>query len=210
MDYRLLGHKLKDARIQVGMTQQDIANILHVRKSTISNYENGKSQPDLESLSVLCAQYNLDYRDLLSEFFGEATAAPKLYQILKNLLKYKHISALEASRMCGLPDTEINMLISTKREKISLSEAVQISEGLGITERQLAGIDPINYDALYSNKQYHSRDCSNQKWSAGHKDILQSALLGMGLLHSENSLTEKEISTCIQVLKALIESWEKE
>lgn len=54
---------LKHLRIRKGLRQKDLAAILNVSPSTISNYENGVHSPDLDTLCKLSNFYgvSLDY-----------------------------------------------------------------------------------------------------------------------------------------------------
>ena len=51
-----IGKKLKNARVQSGMTQENVAEKINVSRQTISNWENDKSYPDVNSL-VLPVSY---------------------------------------------------------------------------------------------------------------------------------------------------------
>ncbi len=51
-----LSIKIRDLRKQKGLTQTDLAQILGVGKSAVSNYETGYSIPDIETLKTI-AQY---------------------------------------------------------------------------------------------------------------------------------------------------------
>ncbi len=42
--------KLKDARANAGLTQEQVAEKIMVSRQTISNWENGKSLPDIISI----------------------------------------------------------------------------------------------------------------------------------------------------------------
>ena len=45
-----IGKNIKAIRQTKGMTQNDLADALYVTRQTVSNYENGRSQPDLDML----------------------------------------------------------------------------------------------------------------------------------------------------------------
>jgi len=60
-----VGKKLKDARTQSRMTQEEIALKIKVSRQTISNWENGKSLPDIISLIHLSDIYEMSLDDLL-------------------------------------------------------------------------------------------------------------------------------------------------
>ena len=57
--------KLKDARIQAGLTQEQVAEIIMVSRQTISNWENGKSLPDIVSIMNLSNLYQICIDELL-------------------------------------------------------------------------------------------------------------------------------------------------
>jgi transcriptional regulator with XRE-family HTH domain len=54
-----LGRRLKDARKSKKLTQTDVANILGIDDTTISKYENDKSEPDNETTKRLAILYGV-------------------------------------------------------------------------------------------------------------------------------------------------------
>jgi len=50
--------KLKEARKNAGMTQEQVAEKIMVSRVTISHWENGKSLPDISGLISLSDLYN--------------------------------------------------------------------------------------------------------------------------------------------------------
>ena len=44
---------LRARRAALGLTQEELAEKLHVTRQAVSNWENGKHQPDLEMLALL-------------------------------------------------------------------------------------------------------------------------------------------------------------
>ncbi|MCM6931528.1 helix-turn-helix domain-containing protein [Enterococcus italicus] len=65
-----IGEQLKRARSQIGKTQEEVANALHVSRQTISSWENKRSYPDISSLLNLSDYYNLSLDHLLKEDTG--------------------------------------------------------------------------------------------------------------------------------------------
>lgn len=57
--------KLRDARVKIDMTQEKVAEKLNVSRQTISNWERGKSLPDVISLIKLSDLYQMSLDDLL-------------------------------------------------------------------------------------------------------------------------------------------------
>lgn len=60
-----IGKKLKEARLNRGLTQEVIAEKLNVSRQTISNWENEKSYPDIISVIELSNLYSISLDDLL-------------------------------------------------------------------------------------------------------------------------------------------------
>ena len=56
---------LKAARINAGFTQAEAANRLNVSKDSISNWERGKTYPDIPSLKKIEKLYGIDYKDFI-------------------------------------------------------------------------------------------------------------------------------------------------
>lgn len=60
-----IGKKLKKARVQSGLTQENVAEKINVSRQTISNWENEKSYPDIISVIELSNLYSISLDDLL-------------------------------------------------------------------------------------------------------------------------------------------------
>ena len=51
-------------RKRKGLSQQELANILQISRSSIGMYETGKREPDLETLELFADFYNVDMNTL--------------------------------------------------------------------------------------------------------------------------------------------------
>lgn len=60
-----IGKKLKNARIEAGLTQEKAAEKINVSRQTISNWENEKSYPDIISVIALSDLYSVSLDELL-------------------------------------------------------------------------------------------------------------------------------------------------
>ena len=60
-----IGEKLKNARIEAGLTQEKAAEKIDVSSQTISNWENEKSYPDIISVIALSDLYSVSLDELL-------------------------------------------------------------------------------------------------------------------------------------------------
>lgn len=62
-----IGNKIKQYREKRQMTQKDIAEILEVEAGTISKYESGMIEPNIESLKRLAATFHITVDELLKD-----------------------------------------------------------------------------------------------------------------------------------------------
>lgn len=62
-----IGSKLKNARKEKGITQEQAAELLDVSRQTISNWENNKSYPDIISVIKMSDIYSVSLDHLLKE-----------------------------------------------------------------------------------------------------------------------------------------------
>lgn len=60
-----IGKKLKNARIEAGLTQEKAAEKIDVSRQTIYNWENEKSYPDIISVIALSDLYSVSLDELL-------------------------------------------------------------------------------------------------------------------------------------------------
>ena len=63
----MLGDKIKLYRENKKMTQNDIANILNVSPATVSKYESGSLEPNIESLKRLAELFEISIDELLND-----------------------------------------------------------------------------------------------------------------------------------------------
>lgn len=57
--------KLKKARKEAGFTQLEASNETKIPRSTLANYELGRTEPDIENLGILIDFYNIESHWLL-------------------------------------------------------------------------------------------------------------------------------------------------
>lgn len=89
--------RLKQLRKALGFTQQEFADNIGVKRSTIAQYEIGRNEPIDPVVNVLCKQYNVSEQWLRTgegEMFVQISREEELSMLLGNLLtdetaKYK-------------------------------------------------------------------------------------------------------------------------
>lgn len=72
--YVAIGKILKEERNKAGYSLDRLAELIgeSKSKSTLKRYEDGKSRPDLDTLSSICAELNIDMNDVISRAQKEA------------------------------------------------------------------------------------------------------------------------------------------
>ncbi|MBE6007913.1 MAG: helix-turn-helix transcriptional regulator [Lachnospiraceae bacterium] len=75
-----VGKTIKVLRIRKGMTQDEMAEKLFISRQTVSNYENGKSNPDLDILVKIADMLETDANTLI---YGEREKEDKKKKIIR-------------------------------------------------------------------------------------------------------------------------------
>ena len=84
-------NRLKELRIERGFTQKEIATKLNLTQQTYSDYETGRTNPDIEMLILIgdFLEVSIDYLLGREDDFGNVSinsAAPELTSAERNLL----------------------------------------------------------------------------------------------------------------------------
>ncbi|MBQ2745756.1 MAG: helix-turn-helix transcriptional regulator [Lachnospiraceae bacterium] len=111
-----LAEKLKEARRQSGLSQEQLAEKLSVSRSAIAKWESGKGMPDVENLKAIAKLLNVSVDYLLND--GEAKDIIQIKEAI-NLDEYeKHgkcRSKSDAVVVSKYPDADIYPLFRRKK-----------------------------------------------------------------------------------------------
>ena len=66
MDLEKIGQFLKEVRNEKGLSQEELAEIFHVSRRTVSRWETGRNLPDIVVLVEIADFYDLDLREILN------------------------------------------------------------------------------------------------------------------------------------------------
>lgn len=95
-----IGDKIKNAREENGLTQTQAAEILMVSRQTISNWENGKSLPDILSVIRIGELYQISLDELLKgdkSMIEKIEKDAKISKVEKKIIKYAWICILSGA-----------------------------------------------------------------------------------------------------------------
>lgn len=88
-----ISDRLKQARIQSGMTQEQVAEKVMVSRVTLSHWENGKTLPDIASLISLSDLYQISLDELLK---GDPKMTEKAKKDAKDLNNNRRVLLITA------------------------------------------------------------------------------------------------------------------
>jgi len=96
-----IGRRLKNARLNCGLTQADVAKKLGITYQAISNYERGITNADTETLTKLCRIYKIPIGSLLSTPAWDREMLLAYHQATSNeeRLKYFELWGIPAELM---------------------------------------------------------------------------------------------------------------
>ena len=81
--------KLKELRKKKNLFQQDVAEALHMSRSTYSNYEKGNAEPDIATIKALADFFHTTTDNLLEHnvpyLLDKSTLTPKQKQLVERV-----------------------------------------------------------------------------------------------------------------------------
>ena len=64
------GHRIRTLRVEKGLSQQQLADLIYVTRKTVSNWESGNRMPDITMLSRLAECLGVETYELIDELNG--------------------------------------------------------------------------------------------------------------------------------------------
>lgn len=127
----LLIDRLKTARISNGLKQQDVAEQMGIKANTISNWEKGRTEPDIDSFVKLCDIYKIDCASLLSDVYAFGRIGTDI-----SLSEYNHIKKYRALDEYG--KETVNIILDREAER---------TQALTDLQRQLSSLPAHTIEA---------------------------------------------------------------
>lgn len=77
-----IGKNLRKLRTDKKLTQDQLAEQLHITRQAVSNWENGKTQPDIDTLTQIAEFYDVSIERIIygkekKKFYFKVTAKPQ-------------------------------------------------------------------------------------------------------------------------------------
>lgn len=164
-----LSQKLKDRRKELNLSQEEVATKIHVSRQTISNWETGRTLPDITSLVLISDIYEISLDSLIK---GDQEVMKSLNQDLKQAKQWFVTAALL--------NTAISLLLITQAGSIDLKLVMLLQ----IIQTIMMGYIGISgYKFLKENQQRMRRKYKqpNSKFVLDENYILYGATIVCGL-----------------------------
>ncbi len=106
------GDVIRRFRTEKGLNQPQLAALLGVNKNAVSNWEAGRTRPDINTVPVLCAALGVS----VSEFFGAEEAAGSLSrEDQRRLSGYRHLNEANQQIVVRMIDAMLEVQEQEKR-----------------------------------------------------------------------------------------------
>ena len=136
---------LKELRIDSGLTQKEAAEMIGRKQQTLASWETGQSQPDANTLFVLCRTYGTT----VDSAFGFDDKNPRIKKSDLDLLS--KINSLDPFGK----DT-IKMMIDRELERVKQIEEAEESKGAYVREDQIIYLPEMYSRFSAGTGQYNS------------------------------------------------------
>ncbi len=113
------------------------------------------------------------------------------YKVLESIMEREKLTIPEVARRCGLSDSTVRSIFDRKQKKIALNIAFKISEGLGVSLKELNG--EIENDYADTKKAPEPKESVPEAEVERLAVQLYQALLRAGLVEEGQELTERQM-----------------
>ena len=127
-----IGKRIKEARTNLGLTQEELASILGVTKGAVANYEKETSHPKEPIMYKMIEALNVDanflFQDVVNLPDRENDVTLAEYELIK---KYRNLDDYGKKLIDGALEVEYERCTSSEIKDPAAEEAEALSEELG-------------------------------------------------------------------------------
>lgn len=154
-EIHIVGQRVKYYREKLGMEQMALAEMLGVKSNAISNWEHGRTRPDLNQIPKICKALGIGFYELLGVDDPLRTFTSKERAIIAD---YRYLNDQNKS--------VFNAVLDTLTERQRAEECPPITKLIKFQKQLAAGFDvSADFDDegediyLYSSEEVDSADC---------------------------------------------------
>ena len=156
-----IGKYIREKRIELNYTQEDLANIMGITKTAVSNWENGNAIVDIKYLVLLCNIFSVSVDDILFpdvSGYGKSTYSDISRQF-QEMVSYKTADSIQHKKM-------LDLFVDTKNRIVSLIKEYSKSHDVSVIDEITAcNVFGFSFDGweLVDEKQVVSSLTSGEK-----------------------------------------------
>lgn len=151
--------QLKKGRLDKGLKQSDVAQKTGIKNTTLSNYENGVTEPDMDTFLTLCELYELDFVSLIEEAYGINVPGKNFHIKPSEIELLKKYNALDKH---GKEMVDFTLEKEYERSVIEKSRTNNITSMLVAESETLYNVDAAHQISKASNEdKKHDEDILN-------------------------------------------------
>lgn len=147
-----LGEKIKEARKQCGLTQEQLAEKMLLARSTIAKWESNKGLPDVENLKTLAQLLNVSIDYLLDDEEGGADYVTREAYTLSDYGSGSKKKKKDRLMREKFPDAKIHTLLG--KEKLTKGEKA-LDNVLGWLTPANFGIPDLVHSVKNTDKEFY-------------------------------------------------------
>lgn len=154
-EIHIVGQRVKYYREKLGMEQMALAEMLGVKSNAISNWEHGRTRPDLNQIPKICKALGIGFYELFGVKDPQRTFTAKERAIIAD---YRYLNDQNKS--------VFNAVLDTLTERQRAEECPPITKLIKFQKQLAAGFDiSADFDDegediyLYSSDEVDSADC---------------------------------------------------
>ena len=154
-EIHIVGQRVKYYREKLGMEQMALAEMLGVKSNAISNWEHGRTRPDLNQIPKICKALGIGFYELFGVEDPQRTFTSKERAIIAD---YRYLNDQNKS--------VFNAVLDTLTERQRAEECPPITKLIKFQKQLAAGFDvSADFDDegediyLYSSDEVDSADC---------------------------------------------------
>ena len=142
----MIGNNIKKRRIQIGLTQQQLADMTGIKKNTISNYENDVSSPSEENILKIMAALKCDANYLFNKEEDTQLSVQAAFteKEVRNMIKYRTLDRYGKKAVDDILNVEYDRCI-TQTEPLNEKPICE------------CGYTPSLHGAQFTHEEYHQR-----------------------------------------------------
>jgi len=161
IDLNKFGQIIASKRLSRNMTQSQLSKILLVTPQAISKWERGESFPDIETLVLLCYEYDINIDFLLNECFEELNliddiCSDNIESYLKSPHRKEVISKFINGTLCSMRLSSFFYLLNVQERRMLIDKVIKDELQVDLSEFivLLSPAERIKIlDGLLDNKQ---------------------------------------------------------